>query len=193
MQFLLLDDTNFFVSHTSFFSEVLLGFLVLVTWGQCLKAGTVMSKNTEWGTGVPGVRVNIKLRSYINLFKKKRRFLHRLFCVTLSDIKLLFFLSLGRASTGILYLSKRKKCSSKWEDLEEYWISTSRGLLKQIIHLFIKSASYDLADLGEEDGINGLFHGYFIQLLGTACASFSLLCTGTGEGCLVYPAEIFRG
>lgn len=46
--------------------------------------------------------------------------------------------------------------------MEEYRISTSRGLQKQIIHLFIKSASYDLADLGEEDGIIGLFHGYFI-------------------------------
>lgn len=77
--------------------------------------------------------------------------------------------------------------------MEEYRISTSRGLLKQIIHLFIKSASYDLADLGEDDGIIDLFHGYFIQLLGTACASFSLLYTGTGEGCLVYPAENFLG
>lgn len=43
----LLDNTNFSVSHTSFFPEVLRGVLVLVAQGQCLKVGTVTNKNTE--------------------------------------------------------------------------------------------------------------------------------------------------
>lgn len=132
----------FTVSHTSSFSEFLRVFIVLVAWGQCLKAGTVMSKNTEWGTRVLGVRVNMKLSGYVNFFEKKKQFLQRLFFVALSDIKLLFFLSFGRASTGMLYLSERQKCSSKWENLEEYRITISRGLLEQIIHLFIRSASF---------------------------------------------------
>lgn len=130
----------------TFFLKFLGSVFVLVAWGQCLKAGTIMSKNTEWGTGVLGVRENIKLSSYVNLFEKKKGNFCTIFffLVALSGIKLLFFLSLGRASTRMLYLSKRQKCSSIWEDLEEYRISISRGLLDQIFHLLIKSASFTI-------------------------------------------------
>lgn len=59
--------------------------------------------------------------------------------------------------------------------------------------IYQKCQFYDLADVGEEDGTNGFFHDCFIQLLGTACPSFLLLCTDTEKGCLVYPDENFPG
>lgn len=151
-----------------------------------------MSKNTEWGKEFLELEWTSSW-AVMSAFLRKRQFLHRLFFVALSNIKLLFFLSLGRASTGMLCLSKRQKCSSKWEDLEKYKISNQRSSGADYPPIYQKCQFYDLSDLGEEDRTNGLFHDYFMQLLGTACSSFLLLCTGTGKGCLVHPDGNFPG
>lgn len=68
----LMTPTSLFYTLPFFFLKFLGGFLVLVAQGKGLKAGTIISKNTEWGIGVPGVRVNIKLSSYVNLFEEKK-------------------------------------------------------------------------------------------------------------------------
>lgn len=178
--------------HTlAFFSEVLLGFLILVTQGQCLRRqdqlwAQILNEEQQF----PELQWISSWRVDVNPFEKKASFAQAIvlfvwLCQALSYLSSQPWQGLSWNAVSV----QKEKSWSKWEDLEEYRISTSTGLLEQIIQVFVKSVSYDLSGLGEEDRLNPLFHGYFIQLWGITCPSFSLLCTGTGK----LPDENFPG